>query len=98
MQSSPNTVVKIIPKTFFITGLGRSGTKFIATLLAGSAEYRVTHEWHTRWLLDDGQACASARFPLRSFWLDRLHDLQGGAVMGRSTATPSFPVARCIGA
>lgn len=34
-----------ISKTFFITGLGRSGTAFLASALGHARDYRVVHEW-----------------------------------------------------
>lgn len=36
----------MIDRTFFITGLGRSGTSFLAKLMGRSKSYNVVHEWH----------------------------------------------------
>jgi len=36
----------MLNNTFFITGLGRSGTKFLSKILNKSPKYRVIHEWH----------------------------------------------------
>lgn len=58
----------MIPGTFFITGLGRSGTGFLASVLGRSREYHVVHEWHLPPLYHDGQL---RRFPLGRFWLAR---------------------------
>ncbi len=57
-----------ITKTFFITGLGRSGTKFLATMLGRSKSHIVIHEQpnegrisqHLRW------------FPIQRFLSNRL--------------------------
>ena len=58
-----------IPKTFFITGLGRSGTKYLASVLDRSEEYRVIHEWRIpRTPFYDGNL---TRFPLWRFYLAR---------------------------
>lgn len=39
-----------IPNTFFITGLGRSGTAFLASVLNRSEKYKVVHEyWKEDW-------------------------------------------------
>jgi len=63
-----------IPKTFFITGLGRSGTQFLARLLDRSPSYRVIHEWHlpVPGLRDTWFQCGwQKRFPLYRFLLAR---------------------------
>lgn len=58
-----------IPKTFFITGLGRSGTAFLAEMLGQSEGHRVVHEWKIpRTPLRDGRL---QRFPLWRFLLAR---------------------------
>ena len=58
-----------IPKTFFITGYGRSGTRFLALLLDRSKQYRVVHEWRIRGTpFRDGRM---RRFPLYRFVLAR---------------------------
>ena len=58
-----------IPKTFFITGLGRSGTAFLASALDRSDRYRVVHEWKIpRTPFRDGRL---SRFPLWRFYLAR---------------------------
>jgi hypothetical protein len=58
----------VISKTFFITGLGRSGTGFLASVLGRSQEYHVVHEWQLPPLYRDKQL---RRFPLGRFWLAR---------------------------
>lgn len=58
-----------IPKTFFITGLGRSGTAFLADALGRTSQYRVVHEWKVpRTPFRDGRL---SRFPLWRFYLSR---------------------------
>ena len=58
-----------ISNTFFVTGLGRSGTKFLATLLQRSDQFRVVHEWKLRGTrLRDRHL---KHFPLYRFWLAR---------------------------
>lgn len=58
-----------IPKTFFITGLGRSGTAFLAAALGRARDYRVVHEWKIpRTPLRDGRL---SHFPLWRFRLMR---------------------------
>lgn len=66
--------MQTIPQTFFITGLGRSGTKFLASVLNRSQNYSVVHEWdlplpgfRDRWLGERG----GGRFPIHRFWLAR---------------------------
>ncbi len=63
-----------LSETFFITGLGRSGTKLLATILNRSASYRVVHEWHwplpglqDRWF----KIGRLTRFPIYRFVLAR---------------------------
>jgi hypothetical protein len=58
----------VIPRTFLITGIGRSGTRFLATVLGRSHEYRVTHEWKVRAVYSDRML---KRFPLLRFYLAR---------------------------
>lgn len=58
-----------IPKTFFITGLGRSGTAFLASVLNRSSQYHVVHEWKVpRTPFRDGRL---QKFPLWRFYLAR---------------------------
>lgn len=57
----------VIPNTFFITGLGRSGTKFLATVLGRSRQYKVVHEWHNLFYRDQ----TLNRFPFWRFYLAR---------------------------
>ncbi len=58
-----------IPRTFFITGLGRSGTTFLASALNRSREYHVVHEWKIpRTPFRDGRL---QHFPLWRFYLAR---------------------------
>ena len=72
---APETrLVETIPRTFFVTGLGRSGTKFLATILNRSRSHRVKHEWHLpvpglqdRWL----RIGRLKQFPIYRFWLAR---------------------------
>ena len=66
--------MRSIPDSFFITGLGRSGTKLLATILNRSASYRVVHEWHVpfpglqdRWF----KIGRLTRFPVYRFLLAR---------------------------
>lgn len=61
--------MQTIPKTFFITSTGRSGTAFLAKLLNRSRQYHVVHEWHIpRTRFQDGHL---TRFPLFRFVLAR---------------------------
>lgn len=60
--------MKEISKTFFITGLGRSGTMFLATILNRSTSYRVVHEWQLPPVWRDGRL---KRFPILRFMLAR---------------------------
>jgi len=61
--------VTTLPKTFFITGLGRSGTTFLAAALGHARDYRVVHEWKIpRTPFRDGRL---SRFPLWRFRLMR---------------------------
>ncbi len=58
-----------IPQTFFITGLGRSGTAFLAAALDRSPAYHVVHEWKVpRTPFRDGRL---QHFPLWRFVLAR---------------------------
>lgn len=58
-----------IPKTFLITGLGRSGTAFLAEALGHAPDYRVVHEWKIpRTPFRDGRL---TRFPLWRFRMMR---------------------------
>lgn len=61
--------MKPIPRTFFLTGLGRSGTAFLASALNRSQEYWVVHEWRIpKTAFRDGRL---SRFPLWRFVLAR---------------------------
>lgn len=63
-----------IPRTFFLTGLGRSGTAFLAAALNSPEDYRVVHEWKIpRTPFRDGRL---SHFPLWRFYLAR-HPLAG---------------------
>lgn len=58
-----------ISRTFFLTGLGRSGTAFLAAALGQSSSHRVVHEWKIpRTPLRDGRL---TRFPLWRFYVMR---------------------------
>lgn len=59
---------RVISRTFFITGLGRSGTRFLATVLGESRQYRVTHEWKLLPLYHDAKL---KHFPVERFFLAR---------------------------
>lgn len=67
-----------IPKTFFITGLGRSGTKYLSSVLDRSRRYHVIHEWRVpRTPFQDTNL---THFPIWRFYLARhpLGDLRSG--------------------
>jgi hypothetical protein len=58
-----------IPRTFFITGMGRSGTAYLASVLGTAPSHRVVHEWKIpRTRFRDGRL---TRFPLWRFYLAR---------------------------
>lgn len=58
-----------IKNTFFITGLGRSGTRFLATTLQRSRQYHVMHEWKLKGTRFRDKYLD--QFPLYRFWLAR---------------------------
>jgi hypothetical protein len=68
-------VSRVIPGTFFITGLGRSGTQFLASVLGGSRQWWVVHEWKLRPIYHERRL---KHFPVERFALCRYLRLRRG--------------------